>query len=47
MISAEPENMPEEVAFDVPVEIGPNDKVEHWLKRIEETMVTSLRVLTI
>jgi len=45
MISAEPENMPEEVQFAVPVEIGPGDKVENWLKAIEETMVSSLRTI--
>lgn len=47
MVSAEPENMPEHVPFDVNVVIAPDDKVENWLKRIENTMVTSLRVLAV
>jgi hypothetical protein len=47
MISAEPENMPEEVIFEQAVEIGPGDKVENWLKEIETTMVDSLRVIAI
>jgi hypothetical protein len=45
MISAEPENMPELVRFDKSVNILPDDKVENWLGRIEETMVSSLKVI--
>jgi len=47
MYSAEPENMPEYVNFNQSVVIEPEDKVENWLKRIEETMITSLRAITI
>jgi dynein heavy chain len=47
MVSAEPENMPEEVAFNENVIISEGDKVENWLKRIEETMITSLRCLSL
>ena len=43
MVSAEPENMPEVVVFSTNVIIAPEDKVENWLKRIEEAMVDSLR----
>lgn len=47
MVSAEPENMPELVLFDNSVVIEPEDKVENWLKKIEDTMVTSLRALAV
>lgn len=47
MVSAEPENMPELVMFDKSVVIEPEDKVENWLKKIEDTMISSLRVLAI
>lgn len=35
MQSAEPENMPEYVAFSDSVHILPEDKVENWLGKIE------------
>jgi hypothetical protein len=47
MVSAEPENMPEVVLFSESVIIAPEDKVENWLKRIEVTMVNSLRDITL
>ena len=43
MISAEPENMPEHVQFHESVVITDGEKVENWLKRIEDMMVNSLR----
>jgi len=39
--------MPERVPFAQKVEIGPGDKVENWLKSIEETMISSLRDLAL
>ena len=42
MISAEPETMPETVPFSSSVKILPEDKVENWLTKIQEMMITTL-----
>ena len=42
MQSAEPETMPEKIPFSNSVIIMPEDKVENWLMKIQETMIKTL-----
>lgn len=47
MISAEPENMPEKVAFTQFIRITAGDKVESFMTNIQKGMINTLKEKTI
>ena len=43
MQSIDPESSPEIVEFSNIIEIFPGEKVEHWLSKIQESMVDTIK----
>ena len=46
IISMEPETMPESFDFIEKVQLGPTEKLEQWLNKIQDGMIKTLRELT-